>query len=481
LPFEGKMTSETYPNGMTAKYTFNAAGEATGIEYEKTVHCAGTCPEHTYDEADRLIDTSVEYEALGNQTKIPAADAGEHEITASFYADNQVAVQKQNGETTNYTYDPVGRTEKTVSEGTTKATVVNHYPGPGEAISWACEESAKECEEGKGAKWTRDIPGIDGSLAATQHDSEAAVLQLHDLEGDVVATAAVSETETKLLTTYNPTEFGVPVNGTPPTKYSWLGASGLATEQASGAANPGGGSYVPQLGAPLQTQPVAPPGAPDGTYVNPYIGSAGSAADFASDSAYAAGAPGREAARQKAAEEEWERLHPPPPPGAVPSPGEGGAGPIGGSPGWLCEDAAVSGQEVPGCFNSVFFEQFEATGGEKGAVDASSLLGSLTGILKGGLHGGEIAWQSLEAGGRFVKRNAGRFLAMMSDVGTFAEASLALAFGGTACVAGAVGASVVAPYAAPFVWFGCATFIFGNTALLGWSAFDLYENASHIR
>ena len=202
---------------------------------------------HTYDEADRLIDAGIEYETFGNQTKIPAADAGEHEITGSFYVDNQVAIQTQNGETTDYSYDPAGRTEKTVSEGTTKATVVNHYPGPGEAISWTCEEAAKECEEGKAAKWTRDIPGIDGSLSATQHDSEAAVLQLHDLEGNVIATAADSETETKLLTTYNPTEFGVPVNGTPPTKFSWLGASGLATEQSTGAANPGGSSYVPQL------------------------------------------------------------------------------------------------------------------------------------------------------------------------------------------------------------------------------------------
>ncbi len=384
---EGKMTSETYPNGMTAKYTFNPASETTGIEYEKTTHCTEKCTwfnetiapsihgealsrtstlakeaytydnagrltqvnetptgkgcktriyaynedsdrtsettresatetcattggseeKHTYDEADRLIDTGVEYEALGNQTKIPAVDAGEHEITASFYTDNQTAVQKQNGETTNYSYDPAGRTEKTVSEGTTKSTVVNHYPGPGEAISWACEEAAKECEEGKGTKWTRNIPGIDGSLAATQHNSEATILQLHDLEGNIVATAAVSETETKLLTTYNPTEFGVPVNGTPPTKYSWLGADGLATETSSGAANPGGGSYVSQLGRPLQTEPVAPPGAPDGTYVNPYIGSAGSGADFAGDSAYAAGAPGREAERQKAAAEAAEK------------------------------------------------------------------------------------------------------------------------------------------------------------------------------
>jgi tripartite motif-containing protein 71 len=417
---EGKMTSETYPNGMTSKPAFNPAGETTGIEYEKTVHCASTCPEvwfkettlpsihgeglvrtstlakeeyaydnagrltkvnetpvgkgcktriyaynedsdrtsettresatetcatsggteekHTYDEADRLIDTGVEYEAFGNQTKISAADAGEHEITASFYADNQVAVQKQNGETTSYAYDPGGRTEKTVSEGTTKATVVNHYPGPGEAISWTCEETAKECEEGKGTKWTRNIPGIDGSLGAVEKSGQAAVLQLHDLEGNVVATAAVTETETKLLTTYNPTEFGVPVNGTPPTKYSWLGASGYTPEQSSGAANPGGGSYVPQLGRPLQTQPVAPPGAPDGTYVNPYIGSAGSAADFSGDTAYAAGAPGREAARlaaaRKFAEEEEQRaleraelearLN-------APTPTEGGAEEAGGS------------------------------------------------------------------------------------------------------------------------------------------------------
>jgi hypothetical protein len=198
-----------------------------------------------------------------------------------------------------------------VAEGTTKSTVVNHYPGPGEAISWTYEEEGKkECEEGKATQWTRNIPGIDGALSATQHNNEAAVLQLHDLEGNVVATAAVSETEAKLLTTYNPTEFGVPVNGTPPTKFSWLGASGLATETSTGAANPGGGSYVPQLGRPLQTEPVTPPGAPDGTYISPYIGSAGSAADYAGDAAYAAGAPEREASRlaaaKKAQEEEEE-------------------------------------------------------------------------------------------------------------------------------------------------------------------------------
>jgi DNA-binding beta-propeller fold protein YncE len=403
---EGKLTSETYPNGMTAKYTYNPVSEATGIEYEKTAHCAGTCPEvwfketivptihgealsrtstlakenyaydnagrlltveetpaggkcvvrsygydedsnrlglvsrepvkegggcplsggtlegHTYDEGNRLADTGIEYETFGNQTKIPASDAGEHEITASFYVDNQVAVQKQNGETTSYSYDPAGRTEKTVSEGGTKATVINHYPGSGGAISWS--------EEEEGKKWTRNIPGIDGALAATQHNSEAAVLQLHDLQGNIIATAAVNEIETKLLTSYNPTEYGVPVNGTPPTKFSWLGASGYTPEQSSGAANPGGGSYVPQLGRELQTEPIIPPGAfPNGSYsgapyttslepwVNQSIGSWG------------AGGTGREAARQaeakkhqEEAEAAWRADHYVPE--NTPSPGEGG-------------------------------------------------------------------------------------------------------------------------------------------------------------
>jgi hypothetical protein len=68
----------------------------------------------------------------------------------------------------------------------------------------------------------------------------------------------------------------------------------------------------------------------------------------------------------------------------------------------------------------------------------------------------------------------------MHDTLTFAEAGLALTLGTTSCFAGAVGASVVAPYAAPFVWFGCGVFTVGNAALIGWSAYDLYENASHI-
>ena len=94
------------------------------------------------------------------------------------------------------------------------------------------------------------------------------MLQLHDLQGDIVATASVSEGETKLLSTYNSTEFGVPNEGKTPPKYAWLGATGMSTETSfgSGVATQSGASYVPQVARDLQTAPVVPPGAsPNGT------------------------------------------------------------------------------------------------------------------------------------------------------------------------------------------------------------------------
>jgi hypothetical protein len=101
-------------------------------------------------------------------------------------------------------------------------------------------------------------------------------LQLRDLQGDIIATAALSESETKLLSTYNSTEFGVPQPGTTPPKYAWLGAAGLATETsfASGASTQSGAAYVPQVARDLQTAPVIPPGAfPNGQGTGEQYGS----------------------------------------------------------------------------------------------------------------------------------------------------------------------------------------------------------------
>ncbi len=263
---DGRLTeTQETPAGkgcLSRLYGYDEEGNRTTLTKREsaTETCAsegGSTEWHTYDTANRPTDPGIAYEALGNTTTLPAADAGEHALTSSYYVNGQVASQTQNEETIGYAYDPAGRTRETVSTGKTAATAIDHYAGPGEALAWSSEGTEK---------WTRNIPGIDGALDATQTNAGTPVLQLHDLQGNIVATVKDSEAETKLGSTYNSTEFGVPQPGTTPPKYAWLGADGLGTELSSGTATKGGASYVPQVARNLQTAPVVPPGAfPNGT------------------------------------------------------------------------------------------------------------------------------------------------------------------------------------------------------------------------
>jgi hypothetical protein len=200
-----------------------------------------------------LIDPEAKYDSFGDTTELSAADAGGYKLTGEYYVDGQVRKETQNGQTNTYWIDPSGRVRKVVGEGTTKLTTINHFGGSGEALTWK--------DEGSG-KYTRMIPGIGATP----------VLQIHDLQGDIVGTASLSETEAKLLSTYNSTEFGVPINGAPSSKYSWLGSGGVSSELSSGTVVMGTVSYVPQLGRNLQTEAVTPPGmAVNGAEGMPYI------------------------------------------------------------------------------------------------------------------------------------------------------------------------------------------------------------------
>jgi RHS repeat-associated protein len=324
----GNMTSEGYPNGMTASLSTDPAGVTTSLQYLKTTHCTTGCTlfsetilptsegktatktstlanesdrydsvgrlvevqatpsgqgcttrlysvdpdtnrtslatrppgpngectaegaaveKHTDDQADRLSDLGVAYDPFGNVTALPATDAGGSELTSAFYADNQLGSQTQNGQTIGYKLDPSGRTRETVATGKASSDVISHYAGEGDSPAWTLEATS--------GRWTRNIGAIDGGLAAVQHSGEAPVLQLSNLHGDVVATGSLSETETKLLSTNAPTEYGVPSTATPP-KYGWLGTDERSTELASGVIAMGARSYVPQLGRFLQEDPV---------------------------------------------------------------------------------------------------------------------------------------------------------------------------------------------------------------------------------
>jgi streptogramin lyase len=213
---------------------------------------SGMVEGHNYDEAGRLADGGLSYDGLSNVTKLPATDAEGKELTSTFYVDNAIATQTQGGVTNEYKLDPEGRTRE-ITTGAAKTK--SHYDGPGEAIAWT--ENAEQ--------WIRNIPGIDGTLLATQANGATPVIQLHDLQGDVVGTIGDKAGETKLLSTYNSTEFGVPNAGKAPPKFAWLGAFGVESSFSTGVITYGATSYVPQTGRALQSEAVEPPGLSGGS------------------------------------------------------------------------------------------------------------------------------------------------------------------------------------------------------------------------
>jgi RHS repeat-associated protein len=210
----------------------------------------GSEEKHTYDTADRLTDAGVSYNTFGDITGLPATDAGGKEtsegLTSEFYVDNQLASQKQGEQTIGYNLDPAGRTIETVATGKRAETITNHYAGPGNTPAWTSNTAGET---------TREIPGITGTLTATQSSLAEPVLQLTNLHGDIIATAYLSETATGLASKTDTSEYGVPTTSLPP-KYSWLGSLDIPTELPSGALNLGARSYVPQLGRFLQPDPI---------------------------------------------------------------------------------------------------------------------------------------------------------------------------------------------------------------------------------
>jgi RHS repeat-associated protein len=239
--------------GCTTRiYTYDEETNRTSLttrEPNSKNECAtegGTVETHGYDTVNRLLDSTTTYNTFGDITSLPATDAGGSELTSSYYVDNQLQSQTQNGQTIGYQLDPAGRTRETISTGKTNSTITSHYAGPSNAPAWTVNTTSE---------WKRNIPGISGSLVAIQNNGETPVLQLTNLHGDLVATASVSETATELASKADTTEFGVPAVSAP-AKYSWLGAIGLPTELPSGVIAMGARSYVPQLGRFLQPDAI---------------------------------------------------------------------------------------------------------------------------------------------------------------------------------------------------------------------------------
>ncbi|HWL36018.1 MAG TPA: DNRLRE domain-containing protein [Frankiaceae bacterium] len=240
----------------TRRYTFDAGGAGNGNRTKLETFAPGTegaCQtttasstvNSTYDAADRITTTGTVYDALGRTTTVPDADALDSgALTVGYHVNDLVrSIGIAGGATQTYTLDVDQQRVRSWTDGTTTRT--NHYDGDGDNPAWT--------QEGV-SPWTRNVGGITGDLAAIYSSAtSAAVLQLTNLHGDVVATATTSSTA--LASTAESTEYGTP-RGATGTRYAWLGGKQRAADTPSGLSIMGVRLYNPAIGKFLQVDPV---------------------------------------------------------------------------------------------------------------------------------------------------------------------------------------------------------------------------------
>jgi RHS repeat-associated protein len=235
--YEGEVGKDSNRTQMTTR--------APGIGGACDTSSEGTVQKYSYDAADRLTDEGIKYDSFGRIESLPAKDAGGSTLTTTFYSNEMVATQSQNGLTNSYQLDAAGRPRELKVTGSKEATEVFHYAGGSDSPTWIA----------KGSEWTRNIPGIGGGLAAIQPSSGETSLQLSNLHGDVVAIASLSPTAKEPTVKFEFDEFGNPKSGKAG-RFGWLGGKQRRAELPSGVIQMGVRSYVPALGRFLSRDPV---------------------------------------------------------------------------------------------------------------------------------------------------------------------------------------------------------------------------------
>jgi len=250
----GRLTNadETPQGGQctTRAYTYNADSNRLS-KMTRSPGIGGVCSEsggatqtYKYDGADRLEGPT--YDSWGRITSLPGEFAGGKTLTTSYFANDMVATQAQNGITNSFTLDASLRQRSRLQAGGLEGTEILHFDAPGDSTAWT----------ERGSTWTRSIFGLGGEVAALQEPGKEILLQLTNLHGDVSAVAGVSPEVPSLKNTFTYDEFGNPMSGTSG-RYAWIGGKQRRTELQSGIIQMGVRSYVPALGRFLSLDPVA--------------------------------------------------------------------------------------------------------------------------------------------------------------------------------------------------------------------------------
>ncbi|MGE5527129.1 MAG: RHS repeat-associated core domain-containing protein, partial [Methanosarcina sp.] len=244
-PRGGPCTTRTYSYDADSNRT-SLVTRSAGAGGACDTTSAGTTQNYSYDAGDRLLGTGLTYDNFGRITSLPSGyTGGAGALTTSFFSNNMVATQTQGGVTNTFQLDSAGRQRQRTQGGGLEGVEVWHFGSGSDSPAWTQF----------GTKWSRNIAGIGGELAAVQDSASGTLLQLTNLHGDVVATASLSTTATKPVSTFEFDEFGVPKQATTP-QFGWVGGKMRRTEFPSGVIQMGARSYIPTLGRFLTPDPV---------------------------------------------------------------------------------------------------------------------------------------------------------------------------------------------------------------------------------
>ncbi len=115
-------------------YGFDVAGNRTGVS---SGNCSSsTSKSFTYNNGSQLSNAGYVYDGLGRNTSIPAIHSPNNAgvISVGYRLNDQVASITQNGETTAYSFDGLGRR---VTETTGSNVVTKHYTGTSDNPAWS--------------------------------------------------------------------------------------------------------------------------------------------------------------------------------------------------------------------------------------------------------------------------------------------------------------------------------------------------------
>ncbi|WP_326752880.1 DNRLRE domain-containing protein [Streptomyces hirsutus] len=244
--FETVCTKRTYAfDNRSNRKSLTAAAGVPGLDCPTT---GGSTTSHTYDSADRIVDTGYTYDAFGRTTVAPGNG------TIDYYANDLVHQQTANGKRQTWQLDAGLRFRSWKTETgsgstwTQTGSKVNHYDSDSDSPRWVVEDTAT-------GALTRYVTGADGRLAATTAKTGQTVLQLTNIRGDI---SLLLPLDTGIASTVlDADEYGNSRAGQTATRYGWLGSYQRSGETATGLTLMGVRLYDPAKGRFLSVDPVA--------------------------------------------------------------------------------------------------------------------------------------------------------------------------------------------------------------------------------